>query len=53
MQGIEAAAKPYLFPMQKRQVTFVEASLGELSQCIGAGLLALYNAKANAPASKL
>jgi len=40
LQGIRAAALPYLWPKQQENVKFVEATLGELSQAIGAALVA-------------
>ena len=39
-------AEPYLWPAQREQITVVPASLGDLSQAIGAALVALYTAKA-------
>lgn len=43
--GIRDAAMPYLFPAQRKNVKFVAASLGELSQAIGAALVAKYTAE--------
>jgi predicted NBD/HSP70 family sugar kinase len=43
--GIRAAAMPYLFPAQRRNVKIVPATLGELSQAIGAALVALYTGR--------
>ena len=40
LDGIRNAALPYLFPRQRQSVEFVPATLGELSQCIGAALVA-------------
>ena len=40
--GIKAAAEPWLFPAQKRTIQILPASMGELSQGIGAALVALY-----------
>jgi glucokinase len=40
--GIRKAAEPYLFPRQRASLEIVPASLGELSQAIGAALMALY-----------
>ena len=40
--GIKAAADPWLFPAQKRTIQILPASMGELSQGIGAALVALY-----------
>ena len=44
LAGIRAAAEPYFFPMQRQCVKIVPAALGELSQAIGAALVALYSA---------
>lgn len=44
--GIRRAAQPYLFPAQRKCMKISAATLGELSQAIGAALLALYSAKA-------
>ena len=41
------AAAPYLFPAQRARMKIVAASLGELSQAIGAALVAMYSAKAS------
>ena len=41
------AAMPYLFPAQRERMQIVAASLGELSQAIGAALVAMYSAKAS------
>lgn len=43
--GIRRAAEPYLFPAQRERLRIVPATLGELSQAIGAALLALYSAR--------
>ena len=45
LDGIRAAAEPWLFPVQRRTIQIVPAALGELSQAIGAGLTALYTAE--------
>ena len=45
LDGIRAAAEPWLFPVQQRTIQIVPAALGELSQAIGAGLTALFTAK--------
>jgi predicted NBD/HSP70 family sugar kinase len=42
LNGIRDAALPWLFPVQQRTLKIVTASLGELSQAIGAALVALY-----------
>ena len=44
LNGIRSAAEPYLFPAQRGKLKVVAASLGELSQAIGAALVALYTA---------
>ena len=43
LSGIRAAAEPYFFEMQRKCVKIVPATLGELSQAIGAALVALYS----------
>jgi predicted NBD/HSP70 family sugar kinase len=43
---IRESALPYLWPQQRERVKVVPASLGELSQAIGAALVALYTVKA-------
>ncbi len=43
LSGIREAANPWLFPMQRKNLQIVTASLGELSQAIGAALVALYS----------
>lgn len=45
LDGIRAAARPYLFPAQRERLQIVPATLGELSQAIGAALAALYSAQ--------
>jgi len=40
---IHASAEPWLWPVQRKVLQIVPASLGELSQAIGAGLVALYS----------
>ena len=40
------SAVPFLWPAQRTAITLVEASLGELSQAIGAALVALYRSRA-------
>lgn len=42
---IRESAQPYLFPAQQRTIKIVPATLGELSQAIGAALVALYTAR--------
>jgi glucokinase len=46
LDGIRQAAQPYLFPRQRAELQIVPATLGELSQAIGAALLALYATRA-------
>ena len=45
LRGIREAAFPWLYPMQQRTLQIVPATLGELSQAIGAALMALYKAR--------
>ena len=45
LNGIRDAASTYLYPAQKRNIKFVPATLGELSQSIGAALVALNTAR--------
>ena len=45
LRGIRDAAEPWLFPVQRRTIQIVPASLGELSQAIGAALVALYTSQ--------
>ena len=40
------AAMPFLWPAQRTTMRILPASLGELSQAIGAALVALYSLKA-------
>ncbi|ATC65057.1 sugar kinase [Nibricoccus aquaticus] len=42
---LKESAWPYLFPAQRDTLKIVPASLGELSQAIGAALVALYSAR--------
>jgi predicted NBD/HSP70 family sugar kinase len=44
LDGIREAASPWLFPVQRRTLKIVPATMGELSQAIGAALVALYTA---------
>ncbi len=46
LNGIRSAAEPYLFPAQRDRLKIVPATLGELSQSIGAALVALYSSRA-------
>lgn len=43
LAGVRAAAEPYLFQTQRQCVKIVPATLGDLSQAIGAALVALYS----------
>ena len=45
MNAIRAAAQPYLWKPQKNTVKIVPAELGELSQAIGAALVAMYHSR--------
>jgi glucokinase len=45
LSAVRAAADPWLFPVQRQTVKIVPATLGELSQAIGAALVALYTAE--------
>jgi hypothetical protein len=40
---LREAALPYLWPAQRERMKIVPATLGELSQAIGAALVALYS----------
>jgi len=42
---IREAALPYLWPAQRGTIQFVPAALGDLSQAIGAALMALYQSR--------
>jgi len=42
LDGVRAAADPYLWPVQRTRLTIVPAALGDLSQAVGAALAALY-----------
>lgn len=41
---LRESAEPYLWPLQRARMKIVPASMGELSQSIGAALLAMYSA---------
>ena len=45
LSGIKSAAMPYLWPAQRERLTVVPAALGDLSQAIGAALVALYRSR--------
>lgn len=42
---VRETAEPYLWPAQRTEITVVPAKLGDLSQAIGAALVALYTAR--------
>lgn len=42
---LKESAMPYLWPAQQRTINIVPATLGELSQAIGAALVALYHSQ--------
>ena len=42
---VREAADPYLWPAQRKVLTIVPAALGDLSQAIGAALVALYRSE--------
>ncbi|HEY8550365.1 MAG TPA: ROK family protein [Vicinamibacterales bacterium] len=42
---VRETAAPYLWPAQRARLTVVQASLGDLSQAIGAALVALYQSR--------
>ena len=46
LQVLRDAAAPYLWSAQKQRLTVVQAALGDLSQAIGAALVALYSRRA-------
>jgi glucokinase len=43
LDGIRQAALPYLWPAQRARIKILPATLGDLSQAIGAALVALYS----------
>jgi glucokinase len=43
---VRESADPYLWPAQRERLSVVPAGLGDLSQAIGAGLVALYRSRA-------
>jgi glucokinase len=45
LQIVRDTARPYLWPAQRDTLTVVQATLGDLSQAIGAALVALYSSK--------
>jgi len=46
LRGVRAAALPYLWAPQRQTLKIVPAALGDLSQAIGAALVALYHHRA-------
>ena len=42
---VREAAQPYLWPSQRERLSIVPAALGDLSQAIGAALVALYQSR--------
>jgi glucokinase len=46
LEIVRQTAMPYLWPAQREQMKIVAAALGDLSQAIGAGLVALYRSRA-------
>ncbi|MCX6065291.1 MAG: ROK family protein, partial [Chloroflexi bacterium] len=42
---LRESAMPYLWPAQQARLTVVPAALGDLSQAIGAALMALYQSR--------
>jgi glucokinase len=45
LRGVRETAAPYLFPAQRNTLSIVPAALGDLSQAIGAALVALYHSR--------
>lgn len=45
LRGVREAARPYLWPAQRKRMRILPAALGELSQAIGAALVALYEGR--------
>ena len=46
LQVLRENMEPYLWPAQRGRISIVPAALGELSQAIGAALVALYQSRA-------
>jgi hypothetical protein len=42
---VRDSAMPYLWPAQRERLSIVPAALGDLSQAIGAALVALYQSR--------
>jgi glucokinase len=45
MKIVRETAEPYLWSAQRAHISFVQATLGDLSQAIGAALVALYQSR--------
>ena len=45
LRTISETARPYLWPQQRDRITILPSTLGELSQAIGAALVALYRSR--------
>lgn len=45
LEGIRASARPYLWPQQRDTLKIVAAQLGEMSQAVGAALVACYQSQ--------
>jgi hypothetical protein len=45
LDTISETMQPYLWPQQRGRVTVLPSTLGELSQAIGAALVALYRSR--------
>jgi glucokinase len=45
LRTVRESADPYLWPAQRARISVVPAALGDLSQAIGAALVALYHAR--------
>jgi glucokinase len=45
LRDVRETATPYLFPAQRNSLSIVPAALGDLSQAIGAALVALYQSR--------
>jgi glucokinase len=45
LEIVDQTGRPYMWPYQRTNVTIVPAALGDLSQAIGAALVALYKAR--------
>jgi len=45
LDTVGKTARPHLWPVQRERLTIVPSTLGELSQAIGAALVALYRSR--------